>query len=247
MKERPIYRTLIDVGLSDKEASVYLASLTLGPEKITAIAKLAEVKRPTAYGIIESLTAKGLISVEVSGFKNKYVATNPERLEAIIDAKKVALRESLSELTALYNLKGGSSSIRCYSAFEGIKSTYESVLKQIKPTDYYLAIADQEQWMNLDKNYFEDYKQRRAKLNVPTRLLLIDNKTSQRNKKLEANYHEEVRFLPSTTTLTTNLVITPWAVIIHQLVPPVTAIVIENRSVVQMNKEYFEIMWKAMV
>ena len=58
-------------------------------------------------------------------------------------------------------------------------------------------------------------------------------------------YYTNTKILPKNTTLTTNLVIIPKKVFIHQLVPPVMGIVIENKSIIQMHREMFEIMWKS--
>ena len=46
------------LGLSDKEASVYMASLELGSDTVQEIAKRAEVKRANTYAVIEKLMSK---------------------------------------------------------------------------------------------------------------------------------------------------------------------------------------------
>ena len=123
------------------------------------------------------------MSIEVRGFKRYYAAASPEKLELIVEAKRATLRDSLSELTALYNLKGGSSSIRCYNGIEGIKSTYEDILTILRRNDFYLAISDQQRWIGLDQDYFEKYKRRRMKLGVKTRLLLTDTPGAKEEQK----------------------------------------------------------------
>jgi hypothetical protein len=40
-------------------------------------------------------------------------------------------------------------------------------------------------------------------------------------------------------------VIIPKKVVIHQITDPIFAIVLENKNIVQMHREQFEIMWKA--
>ena len=53
---------LIELGLSEKEASVYLASLELGASSVQKISQQAKINRATTYVIIESLSKKGLMS-----------------------------------------------------------------------------------------------------------------------------------------------------------------------------------------
>ena len=50
------------LGLSEKEAAVYLASLELGPAPVQDISHKAKVNRATTYVMIESLMGRGLIS-----------------------------------------------------------------------------------------------------------------------------------------------------------------------------------------
>lgn len=50
---------LKQLGFSDKEAKVYMASLELGPDTAQEIAKKAGVNRTTTYVIIEKLIKKG--------------------------------------------------------------------------------------------------------------------------------------------------------------------------------------------
>lgn len=51
-------QTLRELGLTDKEAELYLASLSLGTASIAGLAKKAELKRPTTYLIVDTLLQK---------------------------------------------------------------------------------------------------------------------------------------------------------------------------------------------
>ena len=86
MKNNPLLTTLTTLGLTDHEAAVYLAALSLGPATILKIAKAAEIKRTTVYSVIETLKLKGLVSVEVKGFKSLFVAEDPTKLETILES-----------------------------------------------------------------------------------------------------------------------------------------------------------------
>ena len=51
---------LQQIGLTEKEAKVYLAALELGEKAVQVIAQKAGVNRATTYFILESLIEKGL-------------------------------------------------------------------------------------------------------------------------------------------------------------------------------------------
>ena len=95
MKKENLVKTLEDLGLTENESRVYFASLSLGPSTVQRIAKASEVKRTTTYSVIESLQKRGLININVSGFKKTYVAESPEKLERMIEEKKENLRNIL--------------------------------------------------------------------------------------------------------------------------------------------------------
>ena len=54
-------RKLEEIGLSEKEANVYLAILKVGRGTAYKIARLAGVKTPTTYLMLDDLLKKGLV------------------------------------------------------------------------------------------------------------------------------------------------------------------------------------------
>lgn len=243
MQKNKLTKILINLGLSENEAKVYFASLSLGPSTILKIARTAEIKRTTVYSVVESLRQKGLMNIELRGWKKLYTVESPEKLKFILENKKNELQDSMPEFMAMQNLKESGSFIKYYEGLESIKSIYEGLLKDIKSGEDYLVIGNQEQWFNLDKKYFLNFIKRRAKLNIKIRMLLQDSKIAREHKKIEKNYNEKIKILPSKINLTTNLVIIPRKIVIHQLTPPIMAMVIENKNIIQMHREFFEIMW----
>lgn len=245
-KKEEIIKILEDVGLSEKESEVYVALLSLGSATILQIARETTVKRSTIYPIIESLKHKGLVKIEIKGFKQKYAAENPEVLKGIYDTKKVRLNDAIAELTSMHNLQGGEGLIKYYQGLQSVKNIYENLLEDIQSGEDYLVIADQHLWYDLDKDYFQNFIERRSKLNINIKLLLTDSEIAHEHKKYEKNYNEEIRILPKETSLTTNLIITPRKVVIQQLTTPIMAIVVENKSIINMHKELFDMLWKSL-
>ena len=155
---------LKDLGLSDHESAVYLASLSLGPSTVSKIAQNSGVKRTSVYPLVDSLKQKGLINIELQGWKKLYAAESPEKLKFILDDKKNKLNNSLPEFLAMYNLKGGESFIKYVEGVAGIKNVYESFLTDYRPNEDYLVISDTEEWHKHDPEYFEEFLKRRSKL-----------------------------------------------------------------------------------
>lgn len=245
MKNIPfIIKTLTDIGFSENEAQVYIAVLSLGETTVLQIARITEIKRTTVYHILESLQQKNLIMIQIKGFKKFFVAENPEHLSDIIHTRTKIFQQVLPELTAAYRTKNKKGSIREHIGLQSVKKIYEDLLKELNPHDNYYILSNQQEWYSLDKDFFQKFIEKRAKLSINIKLLLINSPAAQEAYKFQKNYNQTVKILPKETNLSTNLVITPNKVIIHKLNNPISALVITDPAIIQMHKESFEIMWK---
>ena len=246
MKSNQLVETLKELGLSENEAEIYYTTLSLGPSTIIKIARTSGIKRTTIYSVIDSLKQKGLINIQVEGFKKKFVAEDPRKLEEMLETRKERFRNLLPEFDAIYNLKGGESFIKYYEGLPAIKGVYESLIRDIKPHEDYLVMGNQDYWLKHDEKFFMDFLYRRAKLPINIRMMFQESELAHKWKSQEKNFNSRVKILPIGTKLNTNLVVTPQRVLIHQLIHPVMGIVIENKSVIQMHKEMYEVIWNAL-
>jgi sugar-specific transcriptional regulator TrmB len=245
MSKKDLKITLKEIGLSENESSVYLASMALGPTSVLQISRVAELRRTTVYSVIDELQKKGLMNIEISGFKKLYVAQDPKKLKAVLKKREDEFDSLLPEFEALYNLKQTGSEIRYYQGLESIKNALGTILEDTKPHDDYLVIADQENWYKQDPKFFQDFMERRAKKRLKIRMLLIDSELTREHKKFERNYDISIRILPKETKLTTDLCITPRHVMIDQIKEPVVSLMIDNQSIIETHREIFEMLWNA--
>ncbi len=128
---------LAEYGLSDKESSVYLAMLELGPASVQDIAKKSGVNRATTYVLIESLKRRGLMSTFEKGKKTMFVAESPDRLKRLIEKemsvikdKEQRLQEALPSFLALYNSSAQDKPIvKYFEGNEGVKTARELMMR----------------------------------------------------------------------------------------------------------------------
>lgn len=91
MKFSAFIKHLIYLGFSEKEARVYLASLESGSASVADIAERAGVKRSTAYVMLKSLAARGLVGPAANGKKSDVCALHPQRVLEMIEEEKKAV------------------------------------------------------------------------------------------------------------------------------------------------------------
>jgi sugar-specific transcriptional regulator TrmB len=246
MKNDKIFDSLTQLGLEEKESHLYIASLSIGPSTILKLSKVSGVKRTTIYEIINSLEQKGLMRKEIHGFKTLYSAEHPERLENSLDSKKMLLLKILPELEGLYQLKGTESSIKFYSGLSSIKNVYNDLLKDLKVNDFYYAISNIMEWQGFDEEFFlKNHVGKRSKIGIETKLLFINSELAQKRKQTEKNFNEEIKILPENSKFHVDLVITPYKLVMFQLYEPLIAIVIENKSIIELHREIFELVWNS--
>lgn len=124
------------LGLSEKEAAVYLASLELGSSTVQDLSHKAKVNRATTYVMIEALSARGLLSTFIRGKKRFYAPESPDRLVSILRIQQRELEEKEKEfsktlplLLALYNAEGAKPQIRYLEGPEGLETLRQTFEK----------------------------------------------------------------------------------------------------------------------
>lgn len=241
-----LVKTVIDAGLSDKAARVYLAALSLGPSTVQQLARQADVKRTTVYPIFEDLERLGLMSVQLHGFKKRYAAEDPKRLFSLIESRRQNLLGSLSELSALFALQSGESAIKHFKEADAIKTVYCGLIEDINQGEEYLIISSGADLVDLDPEFFQEFFERRSTLDITVRTMLTRSDFNAQYAEQRKESNEVVCILPDKVKFSANIVITPQRVLIHQLQDPGWAVVIENAGIVRTFKELFEMGWRSL-
>lgn len=122
---------LKNLGLTEKEAKVYLALLQLGPSTPYEIAKKAEIKRPTAYVIAEELVEKGFIAHVPGEERKQYIARTPEGLVEESESKLQAVKKILPELKSFQKGTSEQPSILYFEGVTGLRQAYQYKQKEL--------------------------------------------------------------------------------------------------------------------
>lgn len=100
-KHMPL-KTLIEFGLSEKEAKIYLALLELETSGVNEIAKKTGINRSSAYVVIDMLLKKGLVSTSKDERKiQRFTAAEPESFLKIAEdneRKYKQVKEKIKEI-----------------------------------------------------------------------------------------------------------------------------------------------------
>jgi sugar-specific transcriptional regulator TrmB len=127
-----------ELGLSNKEARVYVANLMLGPAGVQQIADASGIKRVTTYVILESLVNLGLASQTTKAKKTLFNAEAPENLRRLLEKREQSIKdqkqqldELLPQLNSLKTLPMEMPSVRFYDGAEGIRTINKLFLDEL--------------------------------------------------------------------------------------------------------------------
>ena len=124
-----IQKALMEFGLNEKEAKVYLFLLERGQNKAQDISKQTGIIRQTVYELLNKLEHLGLVSEITQNKKNSFEASKPDKLLSLLDEKKKILESVMPSLNELENKITSRSNARLYRGIKGIKAINEEVLK----------------------------------------------------------------------------------------------------------------------
>ncbi len=130
--------SLMQLGFTEKEAMVYVMLLRMGPLPASTIAKRLDIKRVTAYSVLNSLCERGVVSFEEMKQGRRFIPHDPESILYNLEKQESEVRfrmqvaktcvEKLQEVGLLRSVvrqkviyhKGGASILKFLSEkFEG--------------------------------------------------------------------------------------------------------------------------------
>ncbi|MDO8574835.1 MAG: helix-turn-helix domain-containing protein [bacterium] len=232
------------LGLSDKEAKVYLAVLELGQAPAAEIAAHSGVVRVTAYVVLEELRKKGLVSTFLKAKKTIFAAEPPERLKNLFEIEEHRVKESFSDLkkilpdlSKLYESRGEHPKARLFEGSEGIDSLREDILKtktkflyQILPLDIIAKSPSERK--------FQDEKVKKL-YNISSKSIYYNKKGKIFPGKLGK---AEYKFLAD--KFETEIIIYGEKIAFINAKKKPTGIIIDDFSISQTIKIFFEALWK---
>ena len=238
---------LIELGFSDKEASVYLALLELGPSTTTEISRMAKINRTTGYDILESLVSDGLVNMIGETKIQKFVAENPDKVIVFLENKIKQSQNKLKnaynllpELFSIYNEKE-KPKVKYYEGVERLKEAFEDTLTAKVEIVGYAVGTDA--FQAVGEKYLRDYFKRRVEKNIKVRVIAPDDPDTL---KVTAGDADELResfivprdkfyFTTETNIYNNKVLIISWK--------EKFAVLVESKEIADAQKKVFELAW----
>ncbi|MFA6528041.1 MAG: helix-turn-helix domain-containing protein [Candidatus Gracilibacteria bacterium] len=236
-----LQKILENIGLTNKEAKIYLSILSLGSSPVSKIAKKAGLNRVTAYDILEKLMQKGFITKHNRKDSLYFDAVDPEIIALDFRARARDLRKSLPD----FKLLKGESTYPQLQYFEGIESIKKIYLDTLNSKTEILNYVDSRSirltWPEYDREYVEE----RVKRKIYLRGISANDEEGKRVKADDWNCYREIRLIDKDAFDFSNEInIYDNKIAIISFSPKPTGMIIENESIVKTQRAIFKMAWE---
>ncbi len=235
---------LIAAGLHEKQARVYLACLEGGAAKVPEIAKRAQIKRTTAYGVIDELLAMGLISTSYKGKTKLYRAEDPEKIIELLKERERRMAQVLPQLTDVFLTRNTRPNIQFFEGREGVKKIYADILectsKQVKQ-----IVRSQDHNAVVGDAFVKEYMQQKVARRITSYNLhpKVGNLYSTDRGRENPTFMRHVRYLPPSVFHAAMIMIYDHKVAMVSTKEENFGFIIESKEFSNTLNAFFDFMW----
>ena len=169
-------KKLETLGLDEKEARTYVATLELGNSTAFKIADKSGLAKSTTHDILRELSSRGLISSYMKGNKKYFAASDPLILIEKIKKQTAIAQEVLPELQSIYNARSHKPRVRYYDEVSGIDIATKEFLSE---ADEMLVLNGSEYLEDALPKHFPRIIRDRIKKGVRSRSIYVEGEKAR--------------------------------------------------------------------
>ena len=153
------------LGLSDKEAVIYVKALESGVFSASGISARTGIKRPTCYLILSDLIEKGLIISVPRAKKALFTAEDPEKILRQVQENLSLAEKLIPELKMIRKSENQDPFVKYYSGQKGVHAIFEDILK-CKEKKYSFIGSGKDVIEITGKDFIDDWLIKRVNKNI---------------------------------------------------------------------------------
>ena len=180
---------LLNYGLSEKEANIYLICLKTAKATANRISELSNYPRSTTYDILERLKNLGLVSTCIVDNKANFIANSPKTLLVLLDEKKDSISRLLPQLENMHNQIGEKPQAEVFQGKKALIKIFDEILNNAKEL---LVMGSQGNALEKIGYHHEKFRMKRIDNQIKIKQILEDSKEA---KAILQDKLTEVKFL----------------------------------------------------
>lgn len=240
-----IKQVLKDIGLAEKQALVYLAVLELGRATVLEAAKKSGVKRPTAYVILNELSAKGLVSKTLQNKRAFFVAEHPRKLITETELKLQELKTAVPILESFLDRKDDKPKIKIFEGKGNLDLAYDESFVLKGEVLYMSTIKYSEE---IFPRTIRKLQLMKGRGDFTTRELVDYSADGRRYQQQAQSTNRQIRFMPKIfAPFEIDIGIFGQTVLITSVKKEFFTVSLQSSEIAQAFRMLFEAMWQSSV
>jgi sugar-specific transcriptional regulator TrmB len=239
--ENSIIDSLFELGLNTKESRIYLALITLGQVGTTKICELTGLHRQYVYQFLGTLEKKGLVQNVLIRGRKKFSAKSPEILSRLLDEKKNIADRVIKDIALVVKLPA-EQAVQVNQGEESyIISAFDLIKRVNKGSEILIIGGYGDRFVKILSTRLNEYEKIRVEKQISIRYL----GSEKQRGSLENNTRKlfSYRLLPGDFTDITHTVAFDSFISLDTFGTPIMQTVINNPSVAEGQKQFFESLW----
>jgi len=234
---------LEDLGLTESEIKTYITLLELGTSTAGKILEKSGLQNSVIHRALNSLIEKGIISFVLEGEIKVYKATEPEYFFNFIEEKRKEFEKIFPELKQKQARAKEKIGAVTYKGIRGIKEIYNKLLNSRGKEYNTFGGGRRVTYEVMGEDWRYSLHTKRIAKKIKSRQI-FDETIRKFGEELNERPRSEVRFLSQEFEQLTETIICGDYVAIVIFTENPYGLLIEDKSVVEGYKKYFETLWK---
>lgn len=249
-KNQNLYDCLMELGLTENEANLYITSLSLGEIPLSDLAKALGISRPNIYKVIKTLERHGLAKFsDRDKYERGFIVESPTIVLEKLREKKEQIAKldrelipDLSNLLTKYHQSGGATKIKVIQGHDQFLKLFFQIIEEAEKTSEFFGSATD--FIGF-VSWKEEHKwiKERIKKGISIKSLLLDTVDARILARTDKTQMRETRILKTGNSFKASFQLFGNKVIIWQPKAPL-AILIEDKLIFEMLKSVFYELWE---
>lgn len=242
-KKLQVTSKLKSLGLSEKEASIYISLLRLGETGSSKIIRDTGLHGQYVYNSLKSLEEKGFVQHSSNHKRNKFSAKNPKMFTRLAFQQEKIAQEVVEELNKIIVLPP-EQEYEVVQGEEAFRALQLELYQEMPENSQLLVISGSgDKYAQIMGNDLRRNDRIRAKKNILLRYVGCDEQREflQKSQRIQGLF--EFKLLPGLFTGEVNTNIWDSVITFNIFGDPVTCFLIRNPVITGSYKQFFETLW----
>jgi predicted transcriptional regulator len=235
-------QALLELGLTENEAKVYLTMLRIGASPVSTIAEHSGLYRPYVYDTLKRLLEKGLASYVKKEGMRYYSAAKPAELKNMLGRKQEILEQVLPSLQTIAESFKQEAEVNVFQGRRIVRIIQKDVLNTLleKGGESLVFGVDEKKFMEIDEVIMKQFFAAMKRHGLRERVLVGEGEMYLPAARKTTGY----RFVPREFFNPQPTFIYGDKVAIILFTEPLYGIIIESKELAESYRRQFNLIWK---